>query len=357
MSTKMIVVDDEPDLELLVRQRFRKQIERHEYEFIYAANGKQALLMLEENEDVDVILVDIHMPEMDGLSLLVHLNVMNPLVKAVIVSAYGDMSNIRTAMNNGAYDFVTKPIDFDDLQITIEKTIKHVRQLRNTVQSIRENNILKMYVDQSVLNFIAGKKFEENLLTTETLDATIVFIDICGFTRISEKLDPQTVVTILNFCFDYMVKAIITEDGDVDKFMGDAVMAIFKGEGHLSRAVKAALKVRRKTEELQSDSIAGIRLESNFLPRVAIGICSGSVVSGSIGSRTLKRLDYTVIGDVVNTASRFQGIAKPGQVIVGEDVRVRLGSEFSFTKIGPVILKNKEIPLEVYNVVERVRQA
>ena len=127
--TKLLVVDDEVDLEMLIKQKFRRQIRERKYEFIYAMNGNEALEKLEQHPDIDVMLSDINMPGMDGLTLLARLKEMNTLTKSVIVSAYGDMENIRTAMNRGAFDFITKPINFEDLELTIEKTIQHVKYL------------------------------------------------------------------------------------------------------------------------------------------------------------------------------------------------------------------------------------
>ena len=143
--TKILVVDDEPDLEALVRQKFRKNIRTNEYQFYFAENGQKALDLLSETE-VDLVLTDINMPEMDGLTLLSKLNEQNYFLKTVIVSAYGDMENIRTAMNLGAFDFVTKPIDFKDLEITMVKTIKHILQLRRNAETLRENDTLKIYL-------------------------------------------------------------------------------------------------------------------------------------------------------------------------------------------------------------------
>ena len=132
---RVLVVDDEEDLELLVRQKFRRRIRKGELDFLFAHNGMEALQTLEENPDVHLVLSDINMPVMDGLALLKQLASANPDVQAVIVSAYGDMANIRTAMNRGAFDFLTKPIDFNDLEITIEKTIKHVRAMQLALES------------------------------------------------------------------------------------------------------------------------------------------------------------------------------------------------------------------------------
>lgn len=146
MPEKMLVVDDEPDLESLIRQRFRKKIRDGEYDFVFASNGLEALARLLEHKDIGVILSDINMPEMDGLTLLAKLNELkNPTLRTVIVSAYGDMDNIRTAMNRGAYDFVTKPVDFTDLETTIEKTISEIETIRNAVKE--HNKLLAIQYD------------------------------------------------------------------------------------------------------------------------------------------------------------------------------------------------------------------
>ena len=134
-ATRILMVDDEEDLELLVRQRFRRRIRKGEFEFLFAHNGREALEALEENPDIRLVLSDINMPVMDGLTLLGQLEETKPDVKAVIISAYGDMENIRTAMNRGAFDFVTKPVDFNDLQITIEKTLKHIQDLQQALKN------------------------------------------------------------------------------------------------------------------------------------------------------------------------------------------------------------------------------
>ena len=153
-----------------------------------------------------VVLSDINMPEMDGLTLLDKIGQMNPILKAVIVSAYGDMDNIRVAMNRGAFDFITKPVNFEDLDLTIIKTIRHVAQTRQTLKAIRENNILRMYVDETVLNFMSRPEYESALLKNETIEATVAFIDICGFTAITETEQPNVVVNMLNSYFDIIVQ-------------------------------------------------------------------------------------------------------------------------------------------------------
>ena len=140
---KILVVDDEPDLEILVRQKFRRRIRRGEFEFTFAQNGLEALERLAENPELEMILSDINMPRLDGLSLLNALGDVNPEIRAVMVSAYGDMDNIRTAMNRGAFDFVTKPIDFEDLETTIDKTLRHSRVMREALSSQNQLHALR----------------------------------------------------------------------------------------------------------------------------------------------------------------------------------------------------------------------
>lgn len=341
----ILVVDDEADLEVLIKQKFRQSIRENKYQFSFASNGRDALEKLKLNPQIDIVLSDINMPEMDGLTLLSKLNEWNPIIKAVIVSAYGDMENIRTAMNRGAFDFITKPINFDDLNVTMQKTIHHVNQLRETFRAIKENNILKMYVDENVLNFMGGREFETSIMSNETLEATVVFVDICSFTAISENETPDTVVHLLNDYFDIIVKEIIQQGGYIDKFIGDAIMAVFRGEFHLDRALDAAIAARN-TIKLLPQSNSTIK----FKPQISIGINSGEMISGNIGSVTLKRLDYTVIGDTVNTAQRLQSAAAPGQIIINHACYEKVKESFHCEKVGEVNLKNKAKPELIYEV-------
>lgn len=343
--SKILVVDDETDLEVLIKQKFRQKIRDHQYDFIFAINGKHALEQLAIHADVDIVLSDINMPEMDGLTLLTKLGEQNNLLKSVIVSAYGDMENIRTAMNRGAFDFITKPVNFEDLELTMEKTIKHVAQMKETMKAIKENNILKMYVDETVLNFMGSREFESSLIDNETIEATVVFIDICSFTSISENETPDKVIKLLNNYFDVMVKEIIAQGGYIDKFIGDAIMAVFRGDYHLDRAIDASLAVRNKVASLPSAS-------ELFSPKVSIGINSGEMISGNIGSSTLRRLDYTVIGDSVNIAQRLQTAAKENQIIISEEAYQKVKESFNCLKVGELNLKNKTNPLTVYEVLD-----
>ena len=149
MAVKILSVDDETDLEVLLTQYFRRKIRKGEYEFFFAHNGLEALQVLLKHPDIAIILSDINMPEMDGLTLLTKINEMrNPSLKCIMVSAYGDMENIRHAMNNGAFDFATKPIDLDDLQLTIDKAVEQIEYIRGA--QAEHNQLIDIQSDLSV---------------------------------------------------------------------------------------------------------------------------------------------------------------------------------------------------------------
>ncbi|MCH8486013.1 MAG: SpoIIE family protein phosphatase [Candidatus Cyclonatronum sp.] len=148
--SKILVVDDEPDLQLLMKQKFRRQIRKSEYEFFFAEDGVQALEIIQQHEEIYLILSDINMPNMDGLTFLNEVQKLNRReLKTIMVSAYGDMENIRSAMNGGAYDFVTKPIDFNDLETTIGKTLEEIEQYLTAVQTRQQLEALNYDLDMA----------------------------------------------------------------------------------------------------------------------------------------------------------------------------------------------------------------
>lgn len=183
VKTKILVVDDEPDVELLIKQRFAKQLKSNEIEFVFASNGSEALKTLYQDPEIHVILTDINMPGMDGLTLLSHLQDINRVYKAVIISAYGDMSNIRKAMSHGASDFITKPIDFKDLENTVFNAIEQCLTLKKTMetQNLVSDNQKEIKIANSIqlstippnFNLFPDKK-------TFEIDGKIVPSDIVG---------------------------------------------------------------------------------------------------------------------------------------------------------------------------------
>jgi class 3 adenylate cyclase len=204
-----------------------------------------------------------------------------------------------------------------------------------------------MYVDETVLNFMGGREFEASLMANESVEASVVFVDICSFTSISENESPDAVVKLLNSYFEVMVKEIIAQGGYIDKFIGDAVMAVFRGDYHLDRAIDASLAVRNKI-----NSSPALPENVSFVPQVSIGINSGEMISGNIGSATLRRLDYTVIGDTVNVAQRLQSAAAPGQILINETSYEKVKVSFNCKKVGEANLKHKADLVVVYEVLD-----
>ena len=162
-SYKILVVDDEPDLEPLILQRMRRNIRSGRYSFVFAGNGVEALERLTNDPEIDMVVSDINMPQMDGLTLLEQIPKVDPNVRSVIISAYGDMRNIRTAMNRGAFDFVTKPLDFEDLQITIDRTLQHMAEWKEALLS-RD----KLVALQNELN--VASQMQQSILPTSFPD-------------------------------------------------------------------------------------------------------------------------------------------------------------------------------------------
>jgi len=164
LGSKILIVDDEPDIEILMKQRFREQLREKKFLFSFARNGIEALDILSKDPEIRLVISDINMPEMDGLTLLKNINKKFPAIIPIIVSAYGDMNNIRAAMNLGAFDFVTKPINFEDLTLTISKTLTHIQNLIVAQRTkIRLDNILhELNVASQIQQSILPRNFAKS---------------------------------------------------------------------------------------------------------------------------------------------------------------------------------------------------
>src|SRR4051812_30538255 len=228
-AAKILAVDDEPDFETLLTQRFRRQIRAQEFAFRFAHHGEGALAVLDAEPDIELLLLDINMPVMDGLTLLVHLRERRSPVRAIIVSAYGDMANIRTAMNRGAFDFVTKPVDLNDLEITINKTLEEIARMRDLERrraaSERARTNLARYFSPNLVEMLAAR--DEPLGAVRRQTVAVLFVDIVGFTRMAERMTPEAVVTMLRRFHDRMTAQIFACDGTVEKYIGDEIFAVF----------------------------------------------------------------------------------------------------------------------------------
>jgi serine/threonine protein kinase/class 3 adenylate cyclase len=347
-TAKILVVDDEPDVEALMRQAFRRQIRDHLYEFIFATDGEDALEKLRQHPDVDVVLSDINMPRMDGLTFLGRVGEVNPLVKVIIISAYSDIPNIRTAMNRGAYDFLVKPLDFQDLEATLVKTLKHAAEVRQMVRSIEENGVLRKFVQSGVLDRLRSLTQGPEALAGERVDATVVFIDI-KVTPAMRQAAPEALIRMLNENFQLIVPELTSRGGVVDKFLGESMMAVFRGPEHLTRSLEACVAVR---EQHKAMAYRGGE-QSPYAQGISIGLDSGEVVFGGLGGPELGRLDYTVIGDVADTAARLASAARRDQLLITEPLRQRVVAAFECRAVGRQPLGGAGQPVAVYDVAGR----
>jgi adenylate cyclase len=321
---KILAVDDEPDFEVLITQSFRRQIRTREFAFRFAHHGEEALQVLAEEPDIGLMLLDINMPVMDGLTLLAELRERQSEVRAIIVSAYGDMTNLRTAMNRGAFDFVTKPVDLSDLEITIRKTLADTEKLREMdrlrVAAERARNNLSRYFSPNVVDMLAAQ--DEPLGAVRRQTVAVLFVDIVGFTRMAEAMAPEAVVTLLRQFHERMTSQIFACGGTVEKYIGDAIFAVF---GVPNSSPEDAVNALRCAEMMLQalERWNGERVEGGEAPlAIGIGLNYGAAVLGDVGSE--HSMSFTVIGDTVNTASRLQGLTRSlGTPLVIGDALIR----------------------------------
>lgn len=336
----ILVVDDEPDVEALITQKFRREIRKGEMVFKFARDGQEALEVLKGDTDVLMVLSDINMPKMDGLTLLTHLEEDHHDLKTVVVSAYGDMDNIRTAMNRGAFDFVTKPIDFADLEATIRKTLDHLEDYRALQRDKAEAELAKAtlarYFSPSVVEVMSSNS-DQMKPGGERREATFMFTDLTAFTKLVEETAPDVIVELLNAYIEGIAKIIFAHDGTVMKIIGDAVQATFGApvvhSDHAEKAVASALEIDRFARNFEAGWLArGINLGVT-----RIGIHSGEAIIGNFGGDSF--FDYTAYGAVVNTAARFESANKTlgTRICVSQNVVDRI-SDFHGRPAGDLVL-------------------
>ena len=307
MNARILFVDDEPDLEALITQKFRRQLRDGGASFLFAHDGIEALAALKANSDIDLVVTDINMPRMDGLSLLQKLQESEESVSTIIVSAYGDMANIRTAMNRGAFDFVTKPIDFADLETTITKTLRHVEALRDArrrqAEAERAHASLSRYFSPNLAQRLASDAAAVELSGQRREIATL-FTDINNFTALVETLEPSVLGPLLNEYLTGMTDIVFAHDGTVAKIVGDALHVLFGAPGeqpdHAARAVDCALDL----DEFAQDFRERWNKKGIALGVTRIGVHAGSAIVGNFGGGRF--FDYTAYGDTINVAARLE---------------------------------------------------
>jgi class 3 adenylate cyclase len=270
----------------------------------------------------------------------------NRRAKVILVSAYSDMANIRTAMNRGAFDFLVKPVDFRDAAATLEKTVASVREARRTHVSAEENRVLRMFVSPTVLECVlpsvraeasvlsAPASFQRSpglgVADTRSDESTVVCVDVYGFTARVAGDNVDAALRRLNANFEVIAPELAARQGVVERFGGDELWAVFSGPHHRERALDAAVAVRAQLATMALRAGA----ESPYEHGVAIGVASGPVLAGTVGSQALSRFDHALLGEVVTRVADLKSAARRNEILVDESLHGALARAFSFRDLG-----------------------
>ena len=350
MTAKILVVDDEPDVQELITQKFRRQIADGSIAFGFARDGVEALAFLAEKGDFDMVVSDINMPRMDGLTLLAKLQEEATGFSTVIVSAYGDMANIRTAMNRGAFDFLTKPIDLADFEATVRKTIAHVAAMRDArarqAAAERAHASLSRYFWPSLARSLAA---DANALAPggERREIATLFTDIAGFTPMVESLDPSRLASLLSGYLEGMTEIVFAHEGTVAKIIGDAIHVLFGAPAEqpdaASRAIACAVALDAHAEDYRREwNARGVPLGVT-----RIGVHAGPAIVGNFGGGRL--FDYTAHGDTINAAARLEAVNKQlGTRVCVSAVAAERTDGFCGRPVGDLRLRGRSEPLRAY---------
>lgn len=350
MTSTILFVDDEPDLEALVLQKFRRQIRDGDVAIIFARDGLEALQSLELNPHVDMVVSDINMPRMDGLSLLAKLQEAEDKKSTIIVSAYGDMSNIRTAMNRGAFDFLTKPIDFADLEATIEKTIRHIEMLREVrrrqLEAERAHAALSRHFSPELAKRLAAGGEGEGI-EVQWRDVATIFTDITGFTSLVESAPPETLGELLNEYVGGMTEVVFAHEGTVAKIIGDAIQVLFNAPGDQPDYATRAVACAHDLDAWAQDFCARQSARGVNFGVTRIGIHAGPALVGNFGGNRF--FDYTAYGDSINIAARLEAANKHlgTRICVSASV-AKAAENFQGRPVGELMLRGRSEPLPAF---------
>jgi class 3 adenylate cyclase/CheY-like chemotaxis protein len=350
MTATILIVDDEPDLEALVLQKFRRQIRDGAVAFVFARDGIEALRSIEDHPQVDMVVSDINMPRMDGLSLLQKLQEAEDKKSTIIVSAYGDMSNIRTAMNRGAFDFLTKPIDFADLELTIDKTIRHIEMMRDSrrrqAEAERAHASLSRYFSPQIASRLAAVG-ESDGMEVHRREVATIFTDITSFTSLVENTAPEVLSTLLSEYMSGMTDMVFTHEGTVAKIIGDAIQILFNAPGdqpdYATRAVACAHDLDAFAEAFRERwKTKGVNFGAT-----RIGVHAGPALVGNFGGSRF--FDYTAYGDTINTAARLEAANKfLGTRICVSAAVADSSVNFRGRPVGDLVLRGRSEPLRAF---------
>lgn len=345
----VLLVDDEP----ATLQLLRKILQADGYKIIQAHDGLSALDRVAEFTP-DLILLDVVMPQMDGMAVLRQVREKDSVTGVIMVSALSSENLVVQAMLDGADDFVSKPFNLKNVRVRIRQTLEKTRLRQENVRLQQELQLAHDKI-RTILSRYMAAPVVERLLASPTLPslggerqiATVLFMDFCSFTTFSHSLEPDQVVNTLNDHLAVVTAAIQQEEGTIDKYVGDGVMALFNAPvhqpDHALRAVRAAVAVR--------DNVVAWGREHQPALNVRVGIHTGETVVGNIGTPEL--MNYTAIGDSVNLAKRLQEIGAENTICLSDSTAALLPQEsVGLRSMGMQTVKGRETPVHVYQLDE-----
>lgn len=344
---KVLAVDDNPDNVELITDI----VEALGYEVLKAFDGPQALATT-RSEVPDLILLDVNMPGMTGFEVVSELkkDPTTATIPVILLTALADIDNRVAGLELGAEDYLTKPYSPRELIARIETRLRAKNendQLRATQQVIRAT--FERFVSASVVNQLLENPGEVKL-GGKLQEITVFFADMQNFTSISEKTEPEELVSILNQYHELIVETVQSNKGTIDKFIGDAVMALYntplEWPDHPMQAVRTAYQVREALHEFHQ------RFDPKFRMKINFGIHSGKAVVGNVGAPQI--MDFTALGDTVNVAARLQGQSHGGQILISETTYNTIKEHIDAKFIGPITLKGRSHPVMTYEVVSWV---
>lgn len=351
-ASKILIVDDVPKNIQVLGSILMKE----KYNISFASNGNDAIRLASENE-VDLILLDVMMPGIDGFETCNRLkaNESTADIPVIFMTALSETSDKIKGFESGAVDYITKPYEAGEVLARV-KTHLTLRQLRKDLEErVNELEVRNHFIRRTFGRYLSDD-IVANLLESpdglqvggENLNVTILMADIRGFSSVTEKLSPEQVVAMLNIYLSIMTDVIIKYEGTIDEFIGDGILVIFGApvwqEDHACRAAACAIEMQLSMDKLNAEFTA------NGFPEVqiGIGINTGEVVVGNIGSQ--KRAKYGVVGRNVNIASRIESYTVGGQILISENTFHSVSHRLDVVKEVKVNPKGVESPIKLYDL-------
>jgi adenylate cyclase len=370
---RILVVDDDPtNLEVL-----RVRLSAQGYELVTAVDGEDALRCAREVEP-DLVLLDVMMPKLDGISVLKELKQDATLryIPVILVTAKVDTRDIINGLEAGGDDYITKPFEqaalvarirsllrikelHDAAQLQAAQLKKQTEQLSSWNRALEERvakqvaaieriGRLRRFLAPQVAQMIASSDAPASLLASHRREVTVLFCDLRGFTAFTEASEPEEVMTVLQEYHERMGELIFRYEGTLERFVGDGIMIIFNDPipcpDHSERAVRLAIDMREKVVELAKEWA-----RKGHVLGFGIGIASGYATLGQVGFE--HRREYTAYGSVINLASRLCDEAKPGQIVISQRVFGAVEQGVGASHIGQLSLKGFNRPIDAYEVV------